>query len=307
MNPFYTDYAKFLQRIFPGIKVQKISLNAGLSCPNRDGTLGTGGCTYCNNHTFNPDYCRPTSSITEQLEEGKHFFARKYPQMKYLAYFQAYTNTYGEQSRLLAMYHEALQVDDVVGMIIGTRPDCMPDSLLLKLSELNRIKPIIIEYGAETSHNRTLDLVNRHHTWQQVEDAVRRTHNFRLSCGLHLICGLPGENNDDILMTVKRACQLPIDTLKFHQLQIVKGSTLASQIENNEIDVRTFSVDEYIDLCCKIIGIVPRSIAIERFVSQAPADLLIAPRWGLKNYQFTNLLNNRLKVAIEQASAEVTQ
>ncbi|MBO5749180.1 MAG: TIGR01212 family radical SAM protein [Muribaculaceae bacterium] len=295
MNPYYTDYSEYLQRIFPGIKVQKISLNAGLSCPNRDGTLGTGGCTYCNNHTFNPDYCHSTPDISEQLRRGKEFFARKYPQMKYLAYFQAYTNTYGDRSRLMAMYREALEAEDVVGLIIGTRPDCMPDSLLSELAEINKQVPVIIEYGAETSHDHTLEAVNRHHTWHQVEDAVRRTHRAGISCGLHLICGLPGESIDDILTTTRRACQLPIDTLKFHQLQIVKGSTMARQTESGEMVVKTFEVDDYIDLCVEIVRIVPRSIAIERFVSQAPADLLIAPRWGLKNYQFTNLLHNRLK------------
>lgn len=299
MNPYYTDYSEYLQRLFPGLKVQKISLNAGLSCPNRDGTLGIGGCTYCNNQTFNPEYCTPNSSISQQLQEGKFFFARKYPSMKYLAYFQAYTNTYGKQERLLSMYREALEEKDVVGLIIGTRPDCMPDSLLCELAKINRTTPVIIEYGAETSHDRTLQIVNRHHTWRQVEDTVRRTHNVSISCGLHLICGLPGETIDDILLTTQRACRLPIDTLKFHQLQIVKGSTLARQVESEEIAIKTFDVEEYIELCVKIIKLVPRTIAIERFVSQAPSDLLIAPRWGLKNYQFTNLLNNRLKASTE--------
>lgn len=295
MNPYYTDYSEYLQRLFPNIKVQKISLNAGLSCPNRDGTLGTGGCTYCNNQTFNPEYCKPSSSISQQLQEGKDFFSRKYPSMKYLAYFQAYTNTYGNQEKLLAMYQEALAVDDIVGLIIGTRPDCMPDSLLSELAKINKTTPIIIEYGAETSHDKTLQLVNRHHTWQQVVDAVNRTNDVGISCGLHLICGLPGESNEDILKTARLASQLPIDTLKFHQLQIVKGSTLASQAENSEIEVRTFTIDEYISLCSQLIDIVPRRIAIERFVSQAPSDLLISPRWGLKNYQFTNLLHQHLK------------
>lgn len=294
MNPYYTDYSEYLARKYPGIKVQKISLNVGLSCPNRDGTLGVGGCTYCNNHTFNPEYCHKTDSISEQLDEGKKFFARKYPQMKYLAYFQAYTNTYGEQSRLMSMYHEAIEVEDVVGLIIGTRPDCISDSLLAELAEINKTTPVIIEYGAESSHDRTLETVNRHHSWNQVVDAVERTAAVGISCGLHLIAGLPGETDDDILVTIDRASALPIDTLKIHQLQIIKGTILARQIERGEVAVRTFDVDEYIDLCIRMIQRIPRRIAIERFVSQSPAELLISPKWGLKNYEFTNRLLSRL-------------
>lgn len=295
MNSFFTDYAEFLSQKFPGNKVQKISINVGLSCPNRDGTLGTGGCTYCNNLTFNPQYCDKTKSITTQLEEGKRFFARKYPKMKYLAYFQAYTNTYGNQENLIEMYKEAINVSDVVGLIIGTRPDCIPDSLLLKLSEINKSTPVIIEFGAETSHNTTLEIINRHHTWQQVVDAVTRTHNAGISCGLHLIAGLPGETPNHILQTIDQAVTLPIDTLKIHQLQIIRNTTLARQIENKELTVINFNVDEYIDLCIEIIARIPKRIAIERFISQSPAELLISPKWGLKNYEFTNKLLSRLQ------------
>lgn len=295
MNPYYTDYSEYLHRIFPDYKVQKISINAGLTCPNRDGSIGRGGCIYCNNHSFSPEYCNSLESVTAQLEKGKIFFGKKYPNMKYLAYFQAYTNTYGSISQLMKMYEEALDVQDVVGLIIGTRPDCLDDRLLDRLSELNKTTPVIIEFGAESSHNHTLDIINRHHTWEDVEEAVRRTHAKGISCGLHLICGLPGEDVADILTTVNRATKLPIDTLKFHQLQIIRNTTLARMIENQEIEIHHFTVDEYIDLCAKIIEIVPNEIAIERFVSQSPADLLISPRWGLKNYEFTNLLNNHIK------------
>lgn len=294
MNPFYTDYAEYLSRFFPNTKVQKISLNVGLSCPNRDGTLGIGGCTYCNNLTFNPSYCHNHESITKQLEEGKRFFARKYPTMKFLAYFQAYTNTYGNQELLLSMYREALSVKDVVGLIIGTRPDCISESLLFALAKINRSTPVIIEYGAESSHDHTLELVNRHHTWQQVVEAVKLTHSVGISCGLHLIAGLPGESDQDILSTIDKAVDLPIDTLKIHQLQIIKNTILAKQVEQDEISIRKFTVDEYIDLCSRIIERVPKHIAIERFISQSPAELLISPKWGLKNYEFTNRLLSHL-------------
>ena len=166
----YNDFAGFLAGEFP-FKVQKISVNAGFTCPNRDGTKGFGGCTYCNNQTFNPAYCRDDRSVTMQLEEGKRFFARKYPQMKYLAYFQAYTNTYGELELLKRMYEEALAVEGVVGLVIGTRPDCMPDSLLDYLEEVNRRTFLLVEYGIESADDRTLERINRGHSFACTEDA----------------------------------------------------------------------------------------------------------------------------------------
>ena len=170
----YNDFPTFLRKYFP-YKVQKISLNAGFTCPNRDGTKGWGGCTYCNNQTFNPDYCRTEKSITTQLEEGKCFFAHKYPEMKYLAYFQAYTNTYAELEGLKRKYEEALTVDGVVGLVIGTRPDCMPESLLRYLEELNKHTFLMVEYGIESTCDETLKRINRGHTYADTVEAVRRT------------------------------------------------------------------------------------------------------------------------------------
>ena len=290
----YYDFAEFLSRYFP-YKVQKISINAGFTCPNRDGNKGVGGCTYCNNQTFNPDYCKPIMSVTEQLEKGKEFFARKYPNMKYLAYFQAYTNTYAELQHLKELYEEALAVDDVVGLIIGTRPDCMPEELLDYLQELSKNAFILIEYGVETSHNKTLVLINRGHSWETVVDAVTRTKSHGILCGMHLIIGLPGENMIDILHTANAISQLPIDTVKLHQLQLIKGTKMAQQVENGEIKIPSWTAQEYIDVCLAFLRHLSPNIAVERFVSQSPEHLLISPKWGLKNYEFTNLLLNRIK------------
>jgi hypothetical protein len=265
-------------------------------CPNRDGTIGRGGCAYCNNQAFSPAYGNVGTRVAEQLEAGKQFFARKYPTMRYLAYFQSYTSTHGNIDALMSMYEEAAAVDDVVGIIIGTRPDCMPDDLLSRLSELNKRLPVIIEYGAESSHNDSLERVNRCHTWQTTVDAVLRTHSAGLRVGLHFILGLPGESIEMMLETVDRINELPIDTVKFHQLQIVRNTRLGALYEAGQLDVHLFTVDEYVDLCVEIVHRLRKDIAIERFVSQSPDDLLIAPRWGLKNYQFTNLLNNKLKL-----------
>lgn len=290
----YRDFAQFLSEHFD-CKMQKIAVNAGFTCPNRDGSKGRGGCTYCNNQTFNPAYCTPSQSITDQLEEGKRFFGKKYPDMRYLAYFQAYTNTHGDIDHIMEMYREALSVDKVDGIIIGTRPDCMPDELLTQLAELHKSHWIMIEYGAETAHNNTLNFINRCHSWEDTTDAVMRTLNAGIPCGLHLILGLPGEDESMILDTIKQVSRLPLDTIKLHQLQLVRGTRMAKDIEDGLYNVTHFSVEEYISLCCKVIQLTSPSIAIERFVSQSPDNLLISPRWGLKNYEFTNLLNNAIK------------
>lgn len=292
---FYRDYSDFLAEHFSG-KVQKLTINAGFSCPNRDGTVGRGGCTYCNNQSFNPGYCASTAGVAEQLEKGKRFFARKYPNMRYLAYFQAYTNTHGELEQLLSLYREALAIDGVEGIIVATRPDSMPQQLLEAMAGIKSEGHfVMVEYGAESSHDATLAAVNRCHTWAQTVDAVGRTRAAGIPVGLHLINGLPGEDEAMILATVEAVNSLPIDTVKFHQLQVVKGTTLARQVDEGAVSVRSWSVDEYIDLCCDIVGRLRRDIAIDRFVSQSPDELLISPRWGLKNYEFAAKLQQALQ------------
>lgn len=271
-----------------GCKVQKISLNAGFNCPNRDGRVGRGGCSYCNNQTFNPEYCATTKSVTEQLEEGKRFFARKYPDMKYLAYFQAYTNTYADVGHCIALYEEALRVPDVVGLVIATRPDCMPEALLTYLSELNHRTFLIVEYGVESANNETLVRINRGHTWQQSVEAIRRTADLGIRVGAHVILGLPGEGHDELMRQARMVGELPLTTLKLHQLQIIRGTRMAREYEENPWHMPT--VEEYIQLVRDYVAYIPCNILLERFVSSSPKELLIAPSWGLKNYEFANLL-----------------
>lgn len=296
MNPWYTEYGDLLRAVFPLFKVQKISVNAGFSCPNRDGTISTGGCIYCDNRSFSPAYCNSVESVSEQIARGKTFFGRKYPDMKYLAYFQAYTSTFTSNTdRLVQLWTEALDVPDVVGLVIGTRPDCFPQKLADILAETNRKTPVFIEFGAETSHDRTLQTINRGHSWQDTADAVGRAARAGLHTGIHLIAGLPGESDDDVIETVRRAIQLPLSSLKMHQLQVIRNTPLHRLIKENKISCNLYTADRYLDLCVKIVRMIPRSIALERFVSSVPADMLVAPRWNLKNYQFVNLLHNRLK------------
>lgn len=286
----YNDFPTFLRRFFTG-KVQKISINAGFTCPNRDGTVGYGGCTYCNNQTFNPEYCRTEKPVSVQLEEGKRFFAHKYPEMKYLAYFQAYTNTYGELEMLKRKYEEALAVDDVVGLVIGTRPDCMPDTLLDYLEALARRTFVLVEYGIESTLDRTLHRINRGHTWQAAVDAVERTAARGLPVGGHVILGLPGESHEDILGQAADISRLPLDTLKLHQLQLIRGTRMAREYEERPEDFHLFNdVDEYIALVVDYIQRLRPDLVLERFVSQSPKELLLAPDWGLKNYEFNHRL-----------------
>lgn len=291
----YNDFPTFLKRFFTG-KVQKISINAGFTCPNRDGTVGYGGCTYCNNQTFNPEYCRTEKTVSVQLEEGKRFFAHKYPEMKYLAYFQAYTNTYGELEALKCKYEEALAVDDVVGLVIGTRPDCMPDALLDYLEALARRTFVLVEYGIESTLDRTLRRINRGHTWQAAVDAVERTAARGLPVGGHVILGLPGESREDMLGQAADISRLPLDTLKLHQLQLIRGTRMAREYEERPENFHLFhDVDEYIALVVDYIQRLRPDLVLERFVSQSPKELLIAPDWGLKNYEFNHRLQKRMK------------
>lgn len=294
ITPLYNEFPVFLKRYFP-YKVQKISLNAGFTCPNRDGSKGYGGCTYCNNQTFNPDYCRTEKTVTQQLEEGKLFFARKYPEMKYLAYFQAYTNTYGELESLKRKYEEALSVDGVVGLVIGTRPDCMPDELLRYLEGINRQTFLLVEYGIESTRDETLKRINRGHTFQATVDAVERTAACGILTGGHVILGLPGETHESIVAQAATLSRLPVTTLKMHQLQLIRGTRMALEYELHPQDFHLFQVDEYIELVIDYIEHLRPDIVLERFVSQSPKDLLIAPDWGLKNYEFNHRVLKRMK------------
>ena len=289
----YREFGDFLRERFP-FKAQKIAINAGFTCPNRDGSKGRGGCTYCNNQTFNPGYCQTDKSVADQLAEGVRFFSRKYPEMRYLAYFQAYTSTYGEQERLERLYEEALDYPGVVGLVIGTRPDCMPDRLLDYLARLSERVLVLVEYGVESTLDRTLRRINRGHDFAEAEEAIRRTAARGIAVGAHLILGLPGESRDEILGHADRLSDLPLTTLKLHQLQLIRHTRMALEFERQPEDFHLFTVDEYIDLAIDFIERLDPAIALERFVSQSPKELLIAPDWGLKNYEFTARVNRRL-------------
>lgn len=292
MEQLYNDFGSWIRGKFP-FHVQKLSVDGGFSCPNRDGRISFGGCTYCDNRTFNPTYCDRSKSVTRQLEEGKRFFARKYPDMKYLAYFQAFTNTYAPLQQLMDMYEEALQVEDIVGIVIGTRPDCVSAELLDRLQELGKRTFVLVEYGIESANDETLRRINRGHDFECSRRAIAETHNRGILTGGHIILGLPGEDADESIRQAPIISSLPLDILKIHQMQIIRGTALARSYAEKPFHV--YSVDEYIRLIIAYLRRLRSDLVIERFVSQSPANLLIAPKWGLKNYEFTNLLVDRLR------------
>lgn len=291
-NKPYRDFSDFLSEKFP-CRVQKVTINAGFTCPNRDGSKARGGCTYCNNRSFSPQYEKVGKTISEQLTDGINSFFRKYPGVKYLAYFQSYTNTYGDLQSLAAMYEEALAYPDVVGLVIGTRPDCMPDELLDYLEKLNKTAFLLVEYGVESTLDRTLELINRQHTYQESVDAIRRTAARGILVGAHLILGLPGETKEDILHHATELSKLPLTTIKLHQLQIIKGTKMAEEFSLSPEFFHLFSLDEYIDICVDFAERLSPDFFIERFASQSPKELRIAPHWGIKNVELTHKIVKR--------------
>lgn len=292
MENYYLDFGSWLRSQFP-FRVQKISVNAGFTCPNRDGRVGYGGCIYCNNQTFNPAYCDNGKTVTEQLIDGKRFFSKKYPEMKYLAYFQAYTSTYGSKEHLKALYEEALAMEDVVGLVIGTRPDCINDELLTYFEDLSHRTFLIIEYGIETCNDKTLQLINRGHDFACSRHAIEETARRGIRVGAHIILGLPGEDAEESLRQAPIISSLPLTTLKIHQLQIIRGTRLAKMYAEEPFHL--YTVEEYIQLIAQYISLLRSDLVLERFVSQSPAELRIAPHWGLKNYEFTQRLQNYLR------------
>ncbi|MCD8309677.1 MAG: TIGR01212 family radical SAM protein [Prevotellaceae bacterium] len=288
-HPLYSDFSTFMRRYFP-FRVQKVSVDAGFTCPNRDGTKGVGGCAYCDNRTFSPAYCRSGASVARQLEEGKRFFAHKYPVMQYLAYFQAYSNTYADIRVLRRLYEEALAVEGVVGLVLATRPDCLTDTLLDYLADLARRTFLLVEFGIETVNEAALRHVNRGHTFADSARAIERTASRGILVGGHLIFGLPGDTRESILASAATLSALPLATLKIHQLQLIRGTRMAAEYRRHPEAFWLMDIGEYLSLLIDFIERLRPDIVLERFLSQAPAGMLIAPAWDTKIYAFNQRL-----------------
>ncbi len=292
----YRDYGKHLKSIFEK-RLQKLSVDAGFTCPNIDGTKARGGCTYCLNHSFKPTYCKPKKSITEQLEEGKQFFAHKSQNQDYIAYFQSHTNTYGNIDLLRELYEEALAVPQVKGLAISTRPDYIDDEVLEYLDELSQKHFITIELGVESCNDKALDFINRAHSYTEAEAAIKRIAKAeKIHLGAHLIMGLPFDDIEQCKQNALQLAELPITTLKFHQLQVLKGTVMAKQYEKTPELFNLFSEESYFSLCLDIIENLNPKVYLERFLSQVPPKLLIAPKWNrVKNFEFAHKLQKSLK------------
>lgn len=265
------------------MKLQKIMIDGGFSCPNRDGTKGRGGCTFCRCDSFVPQYCREATSISAQVETGKHFFAGKYPDMKFLAYFQAYSGTYAPIAVLRERYEEALAHEDVVGLVIATRPDCVTTEVLSLLSAIRQGgHQVELELGCESFYDRTLKLVNRCHTVQDSIAALQLCQEWNFCPTVHLMLGLPGESREDILAETDIINSLPISRLKLHQLQILRDTAMARLWQEQPELFLHFSLQSYSQLVADLLHRLRQGIRIERYASSSPPDLLLHPRFGVK-------------------------
>jgi radical SAM protein (TIGR01212 family) len=280
-----------------GARVQKVSIDAGFTCPNRDGSKSYGGCTYCRNDAFNPSYCHPSKSVAEQIQEGIKFHKWRYDEaVSYLAYFQAYSNTYAPLETLKKIYEEALGYPDVVGLIIGTRPDCVDAEKLEYLKYLSGRCYLAIEYGIESCYNKTLKRINRGHTFEDAVSALEMTSALGINTGAHFIFGLPGETREEMLAQVEFISELPIRTVKFHQLQIMKGTSMETEFRNNPGDFELFEWEEYLDFFISFLERLNPAIVVERFTGEAPPRYLSGEGWGKKRTdQIVNLVEKRLE------------
>jgi uncharacterized protein len=292
----FNSYSNHFRKLY-GSRVQKVSIDAGFTCPNRDGTRGLGGCTYCNNDAFNPSYCTPVKSVSKQIEEGIEFHRKRYRHSdKFLAYFQAYSNTYSPLQRMKELYSEALAYPGVVGLVIGTRPDCIDDQKLEYLSVLSRGYYLALEYGVESCYDKTLKRINRGHTYKEAEEAIRKSASLGINTGAHFILGLPGESREEMLAGAGIISRLPLSMVKFHQLQIIKGTAMEREFESNPNDFELFTWDEYLEFFIRYLERLNPSIVVERFTGEAPPRFLAGPGWGKKRTdQIVNLVEKRME------------
>jgi radical SAM protein (TIGR01212 family) len=291
----YNSYSEYFKKAF-GQRVQKVAVDAGFTCPNRDGTKGIGGCTYCDNDSFNPSYCQPTKSVAQQISEGIEFHSRRYRRAKdFLAYFQPYSNTYAPLEQLKQLYSEALAVEGVIGLVIGTRPDCVNDEILDYIATLSQTHYVILEYGLESCYDTTLKRINRGHTWAESVSAIKKSAQRGIKVGAHLIFGLPGESREEMLAEVAMVSALPLDNIKFHQLQIIKGTRMAEEYLTNPASFQLFKMDEYLDFMIQFIEQLNPSFVIERFAGEVPPRFLVSAPWSnLRNDEFNRLLEQKL-------------
>jgi len=292
----FNAYSNYFKKLF-GERVQKLSIDAGFSCPNRDGSKGRGGCTYCNNDAFNPSYCEPSKSVEQQIKEGMEFHAWRYKKPgKYLAYFQPFSNTYAPLEELKGIYGQALKFPEIAGLVIGTRPDCIDEEKIEYFAGLAKTHYVIIEYGIESCNDKTLERINRGHTFAESKAAIEMTADAGLKTGAHLIFGLPGESREEMMAEAKVLSELPLSNIKFHQLQIIKGTRMEKQYKEDHSTFDFFELDEYISFIVDFIEQLNPQFIIERFAGEVPPRFQAGPGWGLiRNEQIVEKVEAELE------------
>lgn len=271
------------------MRIQKVTIDAGFTCPNRDGTLGVGGCDYCNNEAFNPSYCSPDKSITQQVEEGIQFHEKRYKGAgKYFAYFQAYSNTYSSLDNMKKIYSQALAHPDIIGLIVGTRPDCVDEQKMEYFARLSEKYYVVVEYGIESVYNKTLRSINRGHDFEKSFDALELTARYNVKSGAHFIFGLPDESREDMLSSAKIISGLSLHTIKFHQLQIVKGTRYANEYKNHPGRFQLFTLEEYTGFISEFLARLNPEFIVERIAGETQPKNNLGISWGLRYDQVLN-------------------
>lgn len=286
----YYSLNSYLKNKF-NTKVYKLALSSGLSCPNRDGTLSTTGCIFCSNGGSGEFASDCSLSITQQIESAKERVSNKIRDGKYVAYFQSFTNTYGDVNYLRKIFTEAIMHPDIVALSIGTRPDCLPDDVLNLLDELNKIKPVWIELGLQTINERTAQYINRGYSLEVFDNAVKSLNQINVDVIVHLIVGLPGETKADIINSVKYVCAHKIAGIKLQLLHILKNTPLEKEYLLNKFDV--LSLEEYVNIIAECISYIPENIVIHRITGDGPKAILVAPLWSADKKKVLNYINHR--------------
>jgi len=288
----FNSFGDYMRRRF-GFNVYKVNIDAGFTCPNRDGTLGVTGCIYCNNESFKPSACMPTLTVREQVKKGIGYLRKRYGAERFLAYFQAYTNTYAPKETLIRLYSEAIEEPSVIGLAIGTRPDCIDEEKLRAISEIAKERFVLIEYGVQSIYEKTLSFIQRGHDYKTFLKAIEMTKAMGISVGGHIIVGFPTESKDEMLAMASEISHSGVEFLKIHQLQVVKNTPLAVLYEREHFHI--FDYDEYIDFIVDFIERLSPDIVIQRLFATAPDAILMAPRWGRSRHEILNDIERRLK------------
>lgn len=291
-NKRYHTWNYYLRKKFNS-KVFKVSINAGFTCPNIDGTIGYGGCSYCSKEGSGDFAGNPNDNLIKQFEDIKEMMKKKWHNAKYIGYFQAFTNTYAPVEVLKEKYETILKQEDVVGLSISTRPDCIPDDVLEYLSELNKKTNLWVELGLQSIHESTSKIINRGHDFEAFRECVERLRNHNIDVVVHIIDGLPGEDYDMIMETTKKIAKMDIQGIKIHLLHVIKNTQMSKMLDNNEI--KLLEKDEYIKLICDQLEVLPQEMVIHRLTGDGKKEDLLGPLWSLKKWEVLNAIDDELK------------